>query len=62
MPGSTISESSPMGINSIGFVEIGMFLGFLGLFIFAVSRTLSKAKLIPENHPYIEESLMHELH
>jgi len=62
MPGSTISEAAPAGINSIGFVEIGAFLGFLGLFIFVVSRTLSKENLIPEKHPYLEESLMHELH
>ncbi len=62
MPGSTISETAPLGVNTIGFIEIGTFLGFLGVFIFAVSRSLSKANLIPENHPYIEESLMHELH
>jgi len=62
MPGSTISETAPMGVNSIGFIEIGTFLGFLGIFIFAVSRSLSKATLIPHNHPYIKESLMHELH
>ena len=62
MPGSTMSDTSPMGLNSIGFVEIGTFLGFLGVFTFAVSRSLSKANLIPVKHPYLEESLMHELH
>ncbi|MBC8316225.1 MAG: quinol:cytochrome C oxidoreductase [Bacteroidales bacterium] len=62
MPGSTMSEAAPVGLNSIGFVEIGAFLGFLGIFIFAVSRTLSKVNLIPEKHPYLEESLMHKSH
>ncbi len=62
MPGSTLSEAAPLGVNSIGFVEIGAFLGFLGLFIFVVSRTLSKENLIPEKHPYLDESLKHELH
>ena len=62
MPGSTMSDTSPMGLNSIGLVEIGTFLGFLGVFTFAVSRSLSKANLIPVKHPYLEESLMHELH
>jgi hypothetical protein len=62
MPGSTISETAPLGVNAIGFIEIGTFLGFLGIFVFAVTRSLGKANLIPENHPYIEESLMHKLH
>jgi hypothetical protein len=44
-----------------GFVEIGTFLGFGGLFAFAVGYGLSKAKMIPENHPYIEESLYHKV-
>jgi hypothetical protein len=40
----------------IGFTEIGMFLGFLGLFLFTVLNTLSKAPLVVKNHPYLEES------
>ncbi|RLD71971.1 MAG: quinol:cytochrome C oxidoreductase [Bacteroidetes bacterium] len=55
MPGST-------GVNVIGFVEIGSYLGFLGLFIFVVSRSLSKASLVPKNHPYLQESTAHKLH
>jgi hypothetical protein len=39
----------------------GMFLGFLGLFIFIVLRTLSKAKLVPVNHPYLNESENHHI-
>jgi hypothetical protein len=41
--------------------EIGMFLGFLGLFIMVVTRTLSKARLIPINHPYLNESENHHI-
>lgn len=55
MPGVT-------GLNTIGFIEIGSFLGFAGVFIFAVSRSLSKANIIPVNHPYLDESLLHKLH
>ena len=55
MPGLT-------GMNSIGAGEIGIFLGFWGVFIFAVTRTLSKASIIPINHPYIKESTAHETH
>lgn len=43
-----------------GLFEIGTYLGFLGLFGFVVSNTLSKASLVPRNHPYLEESLYHQ--
>jgi hypothetical protein len=46
----------------IGFIEIGMALGFLGLFLLVTLRTLSKAPLLTKNHPYFEESLHHEIH
>ncbi|UTW64643.1 quinol:cytochrome C oxidoreductase [bacterium SCSIO 12741] len=46
----------------IGFVEIGMALGFLGAFIFVVLNTLTKAPLVTKNHPFYEESIHHEIH
>ena len=55
MPGIT-------GKNNVGFAEIGTYAGFLGLFIFSVGRALSKANIIPVNHPYLEESLLHKVH
>jgi hypothetical protein len=55
MPGST-------GVNAIGFIEIGSYLGFLGIFAFIVMQALSKAPVIPKNHPYLMESLKHKLH
>jgi hypothetical protein len=42
--------------NEIGLFEIGLFLGFLGLFINRTLSTLSKAPLIPKNHPMLQES------
>jgi hypothetical protein len=44
-----------------GLLEIGMFLFFLGLFIFVVLNTLTKAPLSPANHPYLDESVHHEI-
>jgi len=41
--------------------EIGMFLGFLGLFIYVVLTALSKARLIPVNHPMLNESENHQI-
>lgn len=46
---------------SIGFLEIGMALLVLGFFIWVVLRNLSKAPLSPVNHPYLEESIHHEI-
>jgi hypothetical protein len=40
-----------------GFVEIGMFLGFIGLFIFVVFNALSKAPLVVKKHPFLDESI-----
>ena len=45
----------------IGLTEIGMMLGFLGLFIFTVFRTLTKAPLTPVAHPYLDESVHHQI-
>jgi len=43
----------------IGFVEIGSFLGFAGIFALVVGVSLSKLPLVAKNHPYLEESLKH---
>ncbi len=48
-----------VGPLKIGFVEVGVFLGFLGLFSYIVMRTMSRAALIPQNHPLLQESLQH---
>ena len=47
------------GIMKFGWVEAGLFLGYAGLFALIVATMLSKAKIIPMNHPYLEESLKH---
>ena len=40
-----------------GFWEIGLFLGFMALFFWAVLKRLSKHNLLPVNDPYLVESL-----
>jgi len=39
--------------------EIGVMIGFLSLFLFATFKCLAKAPLLPENDPYLEESIHH---
>lgn len=43
----------------IGFIEIGSFLGYIGLFALIVAWSLSKKPLISKNHPLIQECLQH---
>lgn len=45
-----------VGHITFGFMEIGMFLGFLGLFLYTVFNSLSKAPILVKNHPFLEES------
>jgi hypothetical protein len=48
--------------RSFGFEEVGIFIGFAGLFTFLMLNALSKAKsLVPKNHPFLEESLHHHI-
>ncbi len=47
---------------ALGIIEIGVFAGVAGLFLFAFSKALAKAPLIPINHPYLDESIHHHLH
>lgn len=55
MPGSVKSDWG------IGVLEIGMFLGFLGLFLFVVHNSLAKAPLVAKNHPYLDEAKHHHV-
>lgn len=41
--------------------EIGTFVGFLGVFMFTVTKFLSKNSLVPVKDPRIEESLHHHV-
>jgi len=47
--------------GGLSVLEVGMFLLFLGGFIFYVLNYLTKAPLMVKNHPYLEESLHHEI-
>ena len=53
IPGTT-------GLLRLGWIEGGLFLGYAGLFSLIVAISLSKAKIIPSNHPYLDESINHQ--
>ncbi len=48
-----------VGEFSIGLIEIGTFIGYIGIFTLIVTRALSRIPLIPKNHPYLSESINH---
>lgn len=51
----------PLGANwSLGWYELGIFAGFIGLLMMSVAKTLSKASLVPQNHPLLKESVIHQ--
>jgi hypothetical protein len=50
----------PLGEHwHINWYEIGLFMGFVGILISAVSRTLAKESLVPENHVLLKETAVH---
>ena len=57
MPGTVGAEG-----RRFDYIEIGVFLGFAGLFTFLMLTALSKFKsLVPKKHPFLQESLHHHI-
>jgi hypothetical protein len=46
--------------HGISWIEIGTFVGSLGLFALIVGMSLAKIPIIPKNHPYLIESTTEE--
>lgn len=47
--------------HGLQLLDVGMFVLFLGAFIRVVLGALTKAPLTPVNHPYLEESIHHQI-
>lgn len=54
MPGTLFDQWN------FGLLEIGMFIMFLGIFVYTVLKALGKTPLLQKNHPFLEESKHHE--
>ena len=52
---------STPGFTLPGLLEIGTFLGFLGLYLYLGFNQMTKASLMPKNDPYIQEAMHHEV-
>ncbi|MGE9616544.1 MAG: quinol:cytochrome C oxidoreductase [Solitalea-like symbiont of Acarus siro] len=55
MPGSVGSH------RGFSYAEFGTLIGFFGLFTLIVMNALTKAELLPKNHPFTGETLHHEV-
>ena len=56
-----ISAGSMGATASIGLMEIGMAILMAGIFIRVILYNLTKAPLSPVNHPFLDESIHHEI-
>lgn len=55
-------SAGSLGHNAkLGFLELGMAVLILGLFIRVILVNLTKAPLTPVNHPFLDESIHHEI-
>lgn len=60
MPG-TVGPTSQW-YTEILWIEVGVAIGFVGLFVFLTMNALSKFKsIIPKKHPFLQESLHHHI-
>jgi hypothetical protein len=51
----------PLGEHwHLSWYELGIFAGFVGLMIFSVAKALTKASLVPSNHPLLKEAILHQ--
>lgn len=55
MPGTVEAD------RHFGLIEIGTAIGFVGLFTFLVMNKISKHALVPKHHPFLDESLNHQI-
>ncbi len=49
------------GNLKVGFTEIGMWVGYAGIYLWLVFFALSRLKIVPVNHPFLNESKHHHL-
>ena len=56
-----VSAGAMGATASIGFMEIGMAILMAGIFIKVILANLAKGPLTPVNHPFLDESIHHEI-
>jgi hypothetical protein len=50
----------PLGEHgSLGWFELGIAVGYVGMIVWLTGRALEKAPLVPMHHPFLKESIIH---
>jgi len=44
---------------TLGWLDFGIMALFVGMIIFFVTKALARVPLIPKNHPFLKESIIH---
>jgi hypothetical protein len=57
---NVLIQPGAVGTWHLGFIELGMFLCFLGAFVYVTLNRLTQAPLTAVNHPYLAESVHHQ--
>lgn len=58
---ATMKETGGLDAKFL-LLEAGMVMIYLGLFIYAIMFGLTRANLVPKNHPFLEESIHHHVY
>jgi hypothetical protein len=58
-PGVTKNASGGETHVPMNLFDFGVAAGFVGIVLFATGRALAKAPLVPKNHPFMKESIIH---
>ncbi|MEM7161939.1 MAG: quinol:cytochrome C oxidoreductase [Bacteroidota bacterium] len=56
-----VSMADHSHLAAPGWMEVGFFIGFLGLFMRIVLNKLAEAPLVPTKSPYFDESIQHHI-
>jgi len=46
---------------SLGWLDFGILTFFVGVMILMVARSLASKPLIPKYHPFLKESILHQV-
>jgi hypothetical protein len=59
MPGPLNDDTNSGNTIGLFIFDLGVAAGFVGLVILITGKQLTKAPLLPKNHPFVKESIVH---
>ena len=59
MPGPLKGDTNSGNTAGLFIFDLGVAAGFVGLVLLIAGKHLTKAPLLPKNHPFVKESIVH---